>query len=256
MQRPARGPYPHLAPTAAPPGGPPFLPFREHLREDRERWGGLATKSHAGAGANAALASSHEGGGGGGELSPFLDWEDFLFHEHYVWHSARPRWRQGTVEVRPICQQPFADHMVASALTVGIAMAPLEVIAAIAAATADDGDGGSANPPPGSAGGSMEGSMEGASGWAASLAASWPRLEALHARAVAEGLEDPAVHGLASGVLAACEEGLRRRGLGEERHLAPLFRRLAVRRNPAQEARALLKGSGLEAAIAAAAASV
>ena len=44
----------------------------------------------------------------------------FLYHEHYIWNSARPRARQATVELRAACQQPWPDHMAATALGLGI----------------------------------------------------------------------------------------------------------------------------------------
>ena len=31
-------------------------------------------------------------------------YSDFLFHEHYVWNSSRPRSAQGTIELRSACQ--------------------------------------------------------------------------------------------------------------------------------------------------------
>ena len=50
---------------------------------------------------------------------PQAAYEAFLVHEHYVWHSARPRSRQGTVEFRAACQQPWDGHMAAAALGLG-----------------------------------------------------------------------------------------------------------------------------------------
>ena len=44
----------------------------------------------------------------------------FLAHEHYVWHSTRPRCRQSTVELRAACQQPWNEHMAAAALQLGM----------------------------------------------------------------------------------------------------------------------------------------
>jgi gamma-glutamylcysteine synthetase len=43
-------------------------------------------------------------------------YEEFLFHEHYIWPSARPRARIGTLEIRPACQQPADSTWVPSAL--------------------------------------------------------------------------------------------------------------------------------------------
>jgi gamma-glutamylcysteine synthetase len=44
------------------------------------------------------------------------DFEAFLFHEHYIWNSARLRVAYGTVEIRPACQQPWDEQMAATAL--------------------------------------------------------------------------------------------------------------------------------------------
>jgi hypothetical protein len=48
------------------------------------------------------------------------EWRHFLAHDHYVWHSARPRVRQATVELRAACQQPWGEHMAAQALQLAI----------------------------------------------------------------------------------------------------------------------------------------
>lgn len=47
-------------------------------------------------------------------------YDDFLFHDHYVWHSARPRPKQATIEFRAACQQPLDDQQVVAALSLGI----------------------------------------------------------------------------------------------------------------------------------------
>lgn len=39
-------------------------------------------------------------------------WDHFIFHEHYVYHSARPRSNHSTIEFRAACQQPITDYMV------------------------------------------------------------------------------------------------------------------------------------------------
>lgn len=49
-----------------------------------------------------------------------FDWESFTVHDHYIWNSARPRTEQRTVEMRPACQQPWDEHMVVSALCLGL----------------------------------------------------------------------------------------------------------------------------------------
>jgi gamma-glutamylcysteine synthetase len=55
------------------------------------------------------------------------DWPGFLAHEHYVWHSTRPRTKQGTVELRAACQQPWSEHMAATALQLGLVEAMTEI---------------------------------------------------------------------------------------------------------------------------------
>ena len=59
------------------------------------------------------------------------DWPGFLAHEHYVWHSTRPRTKQGTVELRAACQQPWSEHMAATALQLGLVEAMPEIQASL-----------------------------------------------------------------------------------------------------------------------------
>ena len=58
------------------------------------------------------------------------DFDAFLFHEHYIWNSARLRTAYGTIEIRPACQQPWPEHMAAMALSVGLieAAAPIDAV--------------------------------------------------------------------------------------------------------------------------------
>ena len=56
-----------------------------------------------------------------------VDFEAFLFHEHYMWNSSRIRATYGTIEIRPACQQPWRDHMVVMALNVGLIEAATEI---------------------------------------------------------------------------------------------------------------------------------
>ncbi|MCB0189255.1 MAG: hypothetical protein KDE31_33525, partial [Caldilineaceae bacterium] len=37
------------------------------------------------------------------------DYPAFLYHEHYIWNSARLRAAYGTIEIRPACQQPWPE---------------------------------------------------------------------------------------------------------------------------------------------------
>ncbi|GAB5358782.1 hypothetical protein AAMO2058_000488200 [Amorphochlora amoebiformis] len=50
------------------------------------------------------------------------EYEDFLLHDHYCFHSARPRSKQRTVECRAACQQPWNEHMAAATLHLGMSM--------------------------------------------------------------------------------------------------------------------------------------
>ena len=142
----------------------------------------------------------------------------FLVHEHYIWHSARPRAGHGTLEFRSACQQPWAAHMCTAALSLGI----IEGAARITAALRDHA---------------------GQADWAPAL---WPELQRWHRAAVTHGLAaDAPVPGLIETVLAAATEGLARRGRGEETLLDPLWRRWERRRNPAQEAREIVAQAGV-----------
>ena len=57
-----------------------------------------------------------------------FDWESFTVHDHYIWNSARPRTEQRTVEMRPACQQPWDEHMVVSALCLGLVEASTTIL--------------------------------------------------------------------------------------------------------------------------------
>jgi gamma-glutamylcysteine synthetase len=50
--------------------------------------------------------------------SPDL-FDKFLWHEHYIWNSARARVLNSTIEVRPACQQPPGEALAANALILG-----------------------------------------------------------------------------------------------------------------------------------------
>ena len=54
-----------------------------------------------------ARAGRPNAAGGGGRRGGRADWARFERHEHYVWHSARPRCRTRTVELRAACQGPW-----------------------------------------------------------------------------------------------------------------------------------------------------
>jgi gamma-glutamylcysteine synthetase len=134
--------------------------------------------------------------------------EDFSYHEHYLWPSGRPRSRLGTLEVRPACQQPGASIGMC-ALSLGIVEAREEALA---------------------------------------LASEigWPELLAYRERAVRDGLRavDP-IPGLLATIVDAAERGLRSRGLGEELYLGELRERVERRRGPADEAREAHRRGGV-----------
>ncbi|MGL4650936.1 MAG: glutamate-cysteine ligase family protein [Caldilineaceae bacterium] len=151
----------------------------------------------------------------------------FLFHEHYVWNSARARAAYGTIELRPACQQPWGEHMAAAALGVGL----LEAREAIEAYIGE------------SVGLRTSPYRE----------AGWETMRVWHKQVIRNGLEAPQpAPGFLTQILALAEEGLRRRGLNEEVLLAPAWNRLERLENPAQRARRLYRSDGLNALIASA----
>lgn len=148
-------------------------------------------------------------------LDPDDAWAAYLFHEHYTWHSARPRTALATLELRAACQQPPGEHMAAAALSLAIVEAAPALERFLLDRLGDD---------------------------------PWPAMRSWHARVLREGLAaDPPAPGLIEGVLARCQEALDARGEGEA--LAPLWRRLHARKNPAQQAREVFARGGAEALV-------
>ena len=149
------------------------------------------------------------------------DYAAFLFHEHYIWNSARLRVAYGTVEIRPACQQPWREHMAATALGVGL----IEASHAIDAYVQDAlGEG------------------------------YWDAMRTYHQLAILRGLRAPQpAPEFLKDVVGMAFAGLRARGRGEETLLAPIFRRLARGENPAQHARRIFRTDGLPAMLAEAA---
>lgn len=166
----------------------------------------------------------------GGEIAPSsepfaeylrregADFEAFLFHEHYMWNSARLRAAYGTLELRPACQQPWGEQLAAAALGLGL-------VEAAEAAQAY-----------------MEGTL--GEGY-------WDALQEYHRQAIRYGLAaaQPAP-GFLRRLVELAEEGLAGRGQGEERFLAPIHRRMERRMNPAQRARAVFQSDGLAGLVA------
>ena len=141
------------------------------------------------------------------------DYPAFLFHEHYIWNSARLRAAYGTIELRPACQQPWPETMAVAALNLGL----IEAEAAIHPLIIDElGE------------------------------AYWDRMRVYHQQVIRFGLDAPQpVPDLLRRVLGLAEDALARRGCGEERLLAPVWRRLDRRQNPAQRARIVFRHDGM-----------
>ena len=141
------------------------------------------------------------------------DFEAFLFHEHYVWNSARLRVAYGTVEIRPACQQPWHAQMAATALGVGLIEASVEIDAYVRDALGP---------------------------------AYWPIMQTYHRQTIRSGLSAPQpAPNFLKQIVEMADAGLRRRGLGEERLLVPLHQRLERRLNPAQRSRFFFQSDGI-----------
>jgi gamma-glutamylcysteine synthetase len=149
------------------------------------------------------------------------DFQAFLFHEHYIWNSARLRAAYGTLEVRPACQQPWAETMAAAALILGLAEASYSILSYIEETLGDD---------------------------------YWQRMRIYHQQAIRYGLRAPQpAPNFLERIMMQAENGLRRRGFGEERLLASIQSRLERHLNPAQRALAIFRSDGIAAMVEAAA---
>ena len=141
------------------------------------------------------------------------DFAAFLFHEHYIWNSARLRSNFGMLEVRPACQQPWRSHMAVGALILGL----LEAMP-------------SAYP-------WLQGEL--GAGW-------WDKMRVYHQQVIRFGLNAPQpAPDLLRRLVALAEAALAARGFGEETLLAPIWRRLELGVNPAQRVRAIFNVDGL-----------
>lgn len=162
----------------------------------------------------------------------------FLYHEHYIWNSARPRAKQATIEFRSACQQPWPDHMVTAALSLGIAEAGMKLhdfLFTFANAPVAPRVPYGVRQPPDPARASWD---------------HWPQIKAFHPKAVAYGLAaDEPITGMIQGVLQLCSEALEARGRGEEVYLAPLWKRLEAQENPAQVIRRIYGTKGESAMV-------
>jgi len=139
----------------------------------------------------------------------------FLWHEHYVWNSARARVAHSTIEVRPACQQPPGESLAANSLILGWVEALDEVRAFISSALGPD------------------------------PVAAMVRYRRGAVR-YGMGATEPA-RGLLKGLVEIARAGLKRRGRGEERLFVPIEQRLAKRKSPGQRAQSTLRRSGMAA---------
>jgi gamma-glutamylcysteine synthetase len=148
-------------------------------------------------------------------VDPEAAYEEFLFHEHYIWPSARPRAKIGTLEIRPACQQPTDATWVPSALALGLVEA------------ADD----------------VESYFEAELG-----ERTWDALLRYRKRAVRYGLDAPEpVPRFVETLLELASRGLRRRRQGEDVFLTPAYEQLDRRSGPASHARELFENGGIAA---------
>lgn len=146
------------------------------------------------------------------------DFAAFLFHEHYVWNSARLRTAYGTIEIRPACQQPWPEHMAAMALSVGLIEMAAPIMEYVQTALGEE---------------------------------YWSIMRTYHRQVIGRGLAapQPAPEFLRKLVCMA-ETGLRQRGQGEEKFIKPIFDRLDRHLNPAQRARRIFQSDGLASLLA------
>ncbi|CAN5600227.1 hypothetical protein BH24ACT26_BH24ACT26_06270 [soil metagenome] len=152
-----------------------------------------------------------------GDMDGDALFEAFLFHEHYVWPSARPRARIGTLEIRPVCQQPWDAHWLAPALSLGLVERA----------------------------GDVAGYLDEALGktW-------WDALRAYRRTAVVAGMSAPEpAPGFLHTVAEIARRGLEQRGCGEEALLDAAFERIERRAGPADAALSCLQAHGMDAVV-------
>ncbi len=144
---------------------------------------------------------------------PDVSFDQFLWHEHYVWNSARARIHHSTIEVRPACQQPPGESLAANALILGFVESLPQVSAFMVDALGRD---------------------------------PWPTMQAYRRAAVRRGLEagEP-VPGFIRGLVQIAEGGLARRRGGEEKFLIPIWNRLERCMSPGRYARQIVHEQGI-----------
>ncbi|MEZ4736331.1 MAG: glutamate-cysteine ligase family protein [Caldilineaceae bacterium] len=141
------------------------------------------------------------------------DFAAFLFHEHYIWNSARLRSAYGTIEIRPACQQPWPEQMAAMSLSVGLIEAATTIDTYVQEALGSN---------------------------------YWSIMRTYHQQAIRFGLAapQPAPHFLET-IVELATIGLQQRGHGEEELLTPIHNRLYRRLNPAQQNRRIFDFEGI-----------
>ncbi len=139
--------------------------------------------------------------------------DDFLFHEHYVWNSARARVGKSTIEVRPACQQPRDEAFAANALILGWTEALPQVAAYFETALGDR---------------------------------AWELMSAYRRAVLRVGLKAQApTPRMIADLVRIAEQGLRARGRGEEKFLAPLWERVERKESPGMRARKIFQRKGM-----------
>lgn len=141
------------------------------------------------------------------------DFPAFLFHEHYIWNSARLRSAYGTIEIRPACQQPWPEQMAAMTLSVGLIEAAPAIDAYVQEVLGSD---------------------------------YWNIMRTYHQQAIRFGLAapQPAPHFLET-IVTLATTGLQQRGHGEESLMTPIHNRIYRRLNPAQRNRRIFDLDGM-----------
>jgi glutamate--cysteine ligase len=151
-------------------------------------------------------------------LSSKALFQSFLWHDHYVWNSARARADHSTIEVRPACQQPPGESMAANALILGW-VEGLEAAAEYLTRTL--------GPDP------------------------VPDMVRYRRAAVRDGVRAPEpASGLLANLVEIARAGLASRGRGEEALLGPIDRRMAAGQSPGHRARSQFGRSGMPGLIA------
>ena len=146
------------------------------------------------------------------------DFEAFLFHEHYIWNSARLRTAYGTVELRPACQQPWPEHMAAMALSVGLVEQAAPIMDYVQTVLGEN---------------------------------YWATMRTYHRQVIDRGLAAPQpAPNFLRAIIQLAEVGLQQRGQNEASLLKPIIDRLNHQLNPAQRARRIFQNDGMAGLLA------